>query len=68
VVESRQYLSKAATGEDIQLDKDDGVHVQPRGQFHKLLQPKGYHPFIVGGTIYKAYLGFVAGPNNIMWD
>ncbi|WVZ95795.1 hypothetical protein U9M48_041515, partial [Paspalum notatum var. saurae] len=34
------------TGADIQLDKDDGILLQLRGQFHKLPQYKGYHPFI----------------------
>jgi hypothetical protein len=59
LVESRQYIPKAVVGEDIELDKDDGIHVQPRGQFHKLRHPPGYHPFVVRGTIYKDYLGFV---------
>ena len=58
MAESRQYLSQAGTGEDIQLDKDNGIHVQPRGQFHKLPQPKGHHQFVVCGAIYRAYLGF----------
>jgi hypothetical protein len=56
VAESQHRLPKAAIGEDIQLGKDDGVHVQPRGQFHKLLEAQGYRPFIVGGAIYDPHL------------
>ena len=56
MAESRQYLSQAGTGEDIQLDKDNGIHVQPRGQFHKLPQPKGHHLFVVCGDICKLKL------------
>jgi len=51
VAESKQYLSQASTGEDIQLDKDNGIHVQQRGQFHKLPQPKGHNLFVVCGAI-----------------
>ena len=58
MAKSQQRVSKATIGEDIQLGKDDdGIHVQPRGQFHKLPQSKGFDPIVVvGRTIYDSHL------------
>jgi hypothetical protein len=45
------------------------IHVQSRGQFHKLLQPKGYYPFIIDRTISHSSLVFChwQPANKLLW-